>query len=120
MASDEETERFLQFSTDLAASSWRYKYLLNYIMHKKKMNISLAKWKVGDSFLFSLSQYRQLLRDAGFNLAAHDLNVLDIGQGRLLDPAQFFVKSMKILWPNLTAWERFGHSFEERGKSNTN
>jgi len=78
---DEETERFLQFSTDLSVSSWRYKYLLNYIMHKKKMHISLAKWKVGDSFLLSLSQYRQLLRAAGFNLAAHHLKVLDIGQG---------------------------------------
>ena len=78
---DQETERFLEFSTDLAATSWRYKYLLNYIMSKKKMHVSLPKWKIGDSFLFSISQYRQLLRAAGFNLAAHDLKVLDIGQG---------------------------------------
>jgi hypothetical protein len=78
---DEETERFLKFSTDLATTSWRYKYLLNYIMSKKKMHVSLPKWKIGDSFLFSISQYRQFLRAAGFNLAAHDLKVLDIGQG---------------------------------------
>ncbi|CAG5098446.1 Oidioi.mRNA.OKI2018_I69.XSR.g15674.t1.cds [Oikopleura dioica] len=65
---DEETERFLQFSTDLCGSSWRYKYLLNYIMHKRRCTSPCQSGK-------------QLLRTAGFNLAAHDLRILDIGQG---------------------------------------